>query len=75
MDHAQLVHEQWTHVAEQGLGIHVLRVGTHDNIADLPSRRALGMLRAAGAEQFAPVLQSEYWNPSTWEVLQEMWRL
>ena len=75
MDHAQLVHEQWTHVAEQGLGIHVLRVGTHDNIADLPSRRALGMLRAAGAEQFAPVLQSEYWNPSTWDVLQEMWRL
>ena len=39
MDHAQLVHKQWTHIAEQGLRIHVVRVGTHDNIADLPSRR------------------------------------
>lgn len=39
LDHAQLVHTQWTHIAEQGLRVHVLRVGTHDNVADLPSRR------------------------------------
>ncbi len=39
MDHAQLVHEQWTHAAEEGLDLHVLRVATDDNIADLPSRR------------------------------------
>ena len=39
MDHAQLVHKQWTHVAEQGLNVYIVRVGTHDNIADLPSRR------------------------------------
>ena len=38
MDHAQLVHKQWTHVAEQGLNVYIVRVGTHDNIADLPSR-------------------------------------
>jgi hypothetical protein len=38
MDHAQIVHEQWAHAAQLAIGVHVLRVGTHDNIADLPSR-------------------------------------
>ena len=38
MDHAQIVHEQWTHAAQLQIGVHVVRVGTHDNIADLPSR-------------------------------------
>ncbi len=40
MDHAQLVHAQWTQAARLGLSVHVLRVGTDDNIADLPSREA-----------------------------------
>ena len=75
MDHAQLVHTQWTHAAEQGLSLYVMRVATDDNIADLPSRNALQMLQMAGAEQFAPLLQSEYWDPRTWEVLHERWRL
>ena len=75
MDHAQLVHAQWTHIAEQGLSVHVLRVGTDDNIADLPSRNELRMLQAAEAEQFPPVLHSAYWEPRTWEVLHELWRL
>lgn len=75
LDHAQLVHTQWTHAAEQGLCLHVLRVSTHDNIADLPSRGAFRMLELAGAELFEPILQSQYWDTNTWEALHECWRL
>ena len=75
MDHAQLVHAQWTQAAKLQLGVHVLRVGTHDNIADLPSRWAFDMLRAAGARDIEPVLWDCYWETGTWEVLQELWRL
>ena len=48
MDRSQLVHSQWTQAAEQGLELHILRVGTHDNIADLPSR-------AVGADGVRPL--------------------
>ena len=75
MDHAQLVHTQWTHVAEQGLSLYVVRVATNDNIADLPSRDAFEMLRVAGEEDLAPILQREYWSPRTREVSHERWSL
>ena len=38
-DHAQLVHAQWWHCALIGVHLHIKRVSTSDNIADLPSRR------------------------------------
>ena len=38
LDHAQLVHSQWLEIAANSLNIHVRRVATDDNIADLPSR-------------------------------------
>ena len=60
MDHAQLVHKQWTHAAEQGLSLHILRVGTHNNIADLPSRNALTFLLSVGAVPVAPILRDSY---------------
>jgi len=44
MDHAQLVHSQWTQAAQLRLAVHVLRVSTDDNIADLPSREACGLV-------------------------------
>ena len=75
MDHAQLVHEQWTQVAEQGLSLYIQRVGTHDNIADLPSRDDIQLLESVGAQSIAPVLRNEYWDQQTWAVLQERWRL
>ena len=37
-DHTQLVHAQWLHAAMLGIDMHVVRVPTDDNIADLPSR-------------------------------------
>jgi hypothetical protein len=75
LDHAQLVHTQWTQAAEQGLSLHILRVGTHDNIADLPSRDELTLLLSLGAVPLAPVLRERYWEQKTWEVLHERWRL
>ena len=38
-DHAQLVHAQWYHITRIRAAVFVKRVGTHDNIADLPSRQ------------------------------------
>lgn len=38
-DHAQIVHRQWLHAAVERLDIHVVRVATDDNLADLPSRQ------------------------------------
>eukprot|EP00973_Karenia_brevis_P036713 5058825-Karenia_brevis.AAC.1 len=37
-DHAQLVHQQWLHAACLGMSLHIVRVATTDNVADLPSR-------------------------------------
>ena len=37
-DHAQLVHHQWFQAACKEMELHVVRVKTDDNIADLPSR-------------------------------------
>ena len=39
LNHAQLVHQQWLHAFKMRLALHVVRVDTHDNIADLPSRQ------------------------------------
>ena len=74
-DHAQLVHEQWMHAADQGLSLHVVRVGTHDSIADLPSRNELALLKRVGGIQLEPVIRERYWQDGTWDVLQERWRL
>ena len=49
MDHAQLVHAQWTYAALNGLRLHIVRVGTHDNIADLPSRGDFRLMHQLGA--------------------------
>ena len=38
-DHAQLVHAQWLHAAGLGIHMHIKRVATDVNIADLPSRK------------------------------------
>ncbi len=72
-DHAQLVHAQWLHVAREHMQIWVQRVDTAVNIADLPSRRDLHLLRVMGAVEHKPRLESPYSMPEIWEVLQERW--
>ena len=95
MDHAQLVHEQWLHVALTGMQLFIKRVATDDNIADLPSRRVCfcafiggGMhfvikcvvqefrvLVEMGAVEVQAVLHDVYTNPTTWDEMQERWRM
>ena len=74
-DHAQLVHEQWFQLAVLGTQVHVVRVGTHDNVADLPSRLDFKLLRSKGASEVAPSTKKEDESPATWEVLKERWQL
>ena len=72
-DHAQLVHEIWMQLALNDTEIHVARVNTDDNLADLPSRKRFALLRQMGAKEVRPVLDDEYRHPEAWEVLQERW--
>ena len=44
----------------------VSRVGTHDNIADLPSRNEYGALRAAGAQFVQPSFHESYESADAW---------
>ena len=74
-DHAQLVHEQWLHVALIGVKPFIKRVGTHDNIADLPSRGDYILLREMGAIEVPPFFVKAYREEDTWAVLQERWGL
>ena len=73
MDHAQLVHEQWLSLALLGCSVHVKRVGTHDNIADLPSREDFRILRARKTIEVHPQLSCAFECPETWEALKERW--
>ena len=75
LDHAQLVHAQWTHAAEHGISLWVERVSTDDNIADLPSRNEFQVLEQAGAQYVDPVLREQYWELETWSILQQRWRM
>ena len=82
LDHAQLVHTQWFHIARCRAEVFVKRVGTNDisvwgqgyNSADLPSRREFGILRDSGAQEVKASLELGY-QGDEWEVLQERWRL
>ena len=62
-DHAQLVHAQWLQLALMGSQVHVLRVATDDNIADLPSRGEFNVLRAvqAGRQNTREHLRRAVW--------------
>ena len=73
MDHAQLVHEQWLSLALLGCSVHVKRAGTHDNIADLPSREEFRILRAKKTVEVHPQLSCAYECPETWAALKERW--
>ena len=72
-DHAQLVHAQWTHAAVHGMSLWIERVGTHDNIADLPSRDEFQVLEQAGARYVDPVMRKQYWDDDAWAILQQRW--
>ena len=72
-DHAQLVHAQLLHAVREHMQLHVKRVATEDNIADLPSRKSFGLLRELGAVEYVAKLDDPYAMPEVWEVLRERW--
>ena len=59
-DHAQLVHQQWLHALKMRLALHVVRVDTHDNIADLPSRRVRARIEARERVSVIPLCVQEF---------------
>ena len=74
-DHAQLVHQQWLFAVSERLRIHVKRVSTADNIADLPSRHDVKLLEFIKAREVAPVFEDEFLDHTAWEVLNERWAM
>ena len=74
LDHAQLVHSQWHHVARLGAGVYVKRVATDDNIADLPSREEFRICETKGAVFVPPALETKY-GGDEWGILQHRWSL
>ena len=65
-DHNLIVHDIWLCAASIGCGLWVERVGTHDNIADDPSRESYGLLQALGARWIQPVLPWSAHDPKKW---------
>ena len=75
LDHAQLVHAQWFHIVRLRAEVFIKRVGTNDNIADLPPRADFGILRDMGVQEVRAQLELEYQEDDAWEMLQERWKL
>ena len=68
-DYSAVVHCLWRFAAEHGFGMWLERVGTKDNIADLPSREDYGLLRAIGARRVEARLDVSFIRPVAWESL------
>ena len=73
MDHAQLVHDMWLTAASLGMELHVVRVKSAQNIADLPSRGEFRLLSSIGVVRRPPRLDDAYRHEETWKELQRRW--
>ena len=65
-DHCSLIHNMWSQIARCHMNVWVCRVGTHDNIADLPSRNEYLALRFAGAQFVEPEFHVSYESADAW---------
>lgn len=65
-DHNCLVHSIWRMALDANCNLHVQRVASVDNIADLPSRESYSLLYRLGAEWIPPVLDDAWFDPSAW---------
>ena len=72
-DHAQLVSAHWLMAAVGRMAVFVRHVGTHDNIADLPSRIDYRLFNWLGAEFIAPRLDPRFLTAEAWNILQVRW--
>ena len=65
-DHNLLIHAVWLLAARNQFGVYIRRVGTHDNIADDPSREAYELFNLLDVPYKNPRLPSELWHPQDW---------
>ena len=72
-DHAQMVHAQWTFIAKAGIAVHVQRIASDDNIADLPSRGEMQWIASRGVIEVKPKLAEVFECPEAWRELTERW--
>ena len=68
-DNSQFIHCIWTHAARINSYLHVMRVPSEENIADLPSRCEYDLLHALDASWLAPVLDVVYTKRESWAAL------
>ena len=68
-DHSQIIHGIWIHAVRLQAHLHILRVPTEDNIADLPSRCEYDLLERIGAPWYTPKLANHYCAKECWRVL------
>jgi hypothetical protein len=57
------------------VNIHVKRVATDMNIADLPTRDSFELLHSMGDVEVPPILTNSYRQQQAWEVLCERWQM
>jgi hypothetical protein len=63
-DHNDLVRAMWMSALRNRHGLWVERVGTHDNIADDPSREDYASMHVLGAEWVKPFLEPALLRPA-----------
>ena len=68
-DHSCIIHSIWLKAALIQADLHILRVPTEDNVADLPPREDYVLLQVIGASRVEPVLDAAFWKPDAWEAL------
>ena len=62
----QMIGRTWYEAMRKRIGLHLLKVQSKANIADLPSRQDFALLKLMGAKEIEPRLPS--WLGSLWEV-------
>ena len=62
----QMIGRCWYQIMRRRIGLHLLRVQSKANIADLPSRKDFRMLKMVGATELEPVLP--VWLDQIWEI-------
>jgi len=68
-DHTCLIHGIWSRALQMRTGLHICRVPSCENIADLPSREEYWLLHRIGAQFIEPHFHSTFLEAQTWESL------
>ena len=68
-DHACLAHCLWTRAAQLKTHMHIRRVPSKFNIADLPSREEYSLLNHLAIQRLPASLDTMFHNPCAWESL------